>query len=138
MPFPFLSDEWMAAARAIRAEYADQEPAIPLEVRMNMVVKDVPFGDGQVDAHLDTSTGTLDLELGHVEKPDLSLTLGYDTARAILVDGDTTAAMNAFMSGRIKVDGDITKMIALQSSGALGGGGPAAAEMARRLIAITE
>jgi hypothetical protein len=137
MAFPFLSDEWMAAARAIRAEYAGRSTAIPVEVRMNMVVKDVPFGDGQVDAHVDTSTGMLDMELGHLEKPDLSLTLDYDTARAILVDGDATVAMNAFMSGRIKVDGDITKMIALQSSGALGGADPAAIEMARRLIDIT-
>jgi hypothetical protein len=138
MAFAFLSDEWMAAARAIRAEYADRATAIPVEVRMNMVVKEVPFGEGQIDAHVDTSSGTLDMELGHLEQPDLSLTLGYDTARAILVDGDATAAMNAFMSGRIKVDGDITKMIALQSSGALGGADPAAVEIARRLIAITE
>ncbi len=138
MPFPFLSDEWMKAAREIRAEFAGKAPSIPVEVRMNMVVKDVPFGDGQVDAHIDTSTGVLEMELGHLEKPDVSLTLGYDTARAILVDSDATAAMNAFMSGRIRIDGDITKMMALQTSGAMGGVDPTAAEVARRLIAITE
>ena len=51
--------------------------------------------------------------------------MGTDIGKAILVDGDTQAAMSVF-GGRIKVDGDITKMIALQSSGALGAAGPAA------------
>ena len=45
--------------------------------------------------------------------------------------------MQAFLGGRIKVDGDITKMIALQTAGMSGGASPEALEMARRLQAIT-
>ncbi len=135
--YPFLSDKWLEESRKIRAEFEDQVPAIPVSVRMNQVINDVPFGDGVIRAHIDTSTGRLEIDTGHLEHPDLTLTLGYDTAKAILVDGDTQAAMSAFLGGRIKVDGDITKMIALQSSGALGAAGPATVEVWRRVKDIT-
>jgi hypothetical protein len=133
----FLSDEWLAEARRIRAEYKDRTPEIPVTVRMNQIIQDVPFGEGTIKAHVDTSSGQLDIETGHLESPDLTITIGYDVAKALLVDGDAQAAMQAFLSGRIKVDGDITKMIALQNAGIGGGANPAAAELAGRLQAIT-
>jgi putative sterol carrier protein len=77
------------------------------------------------------------MEPGHLESPDLTVTLSYDTAKALLVDGDAQAAMNAFLGGRIKVDGDITKMIALQTAGAASATNPAAVEMVKRIQEIT-
>ncbi|MDQ2754110.1 MAG: SCP2 sterol-binding domain-containing protein [Actinomycetota bacterium] len=135
--FAFLSDEWIDAAREIRAEYHGRAPAIPVSVRMNQVVRDVPFGTGTIEAHLDTSSGEIELETGHLDKPDLTITLDYATAKAILVDGDGQAAMQAFMGGRIKVDGDITKMIALQTTGALGDNEPVVGEIFGRIRDIT-
>ncbi|MBV9661980.1 MAG: SCP2 sterol-binding domain-containing protein [Acidimicrobiales bacterium] len=135
--FPFLSDEWMAESKRIRDEYRDRAADVPVSVRMNQVVKDVPFGDGVIHAHIDTSSGQLELGTGHLESPDLTVTLGYETARAILVDGDAQAALNAFMSGRIKVDGDITKMLALQTTGMGATTDPTALEIVRRIQAMT-
>jgi hypothetical protein len=134
---PFLSDDWLVEARRIRAEFRGKAPEIPVSVRMNQIIQDVPFGDGTIKAHVDTSSGELEMETGHLDSPDLTITIGYETAKAILIDGDVQAAMQAFLAGRIKVDGDITKMIALQSAGLGGGGDPAGAELARRLQAIT-
>jgi hypothetical protein len=137
--YAFLSDEWVAEARAIRAEYADRTPAVPVSVRMNQIIRNVPFGPGTIEAHLDTSSGQVDLEVGHLESPDVTITVDYDTAKALLVDGDASAAMQAFMSGRIKVDGDIGKLLAMQGAGVMGqGADPVAGEMARRLHDITE
>lgn len=136
--YAFLSDEWVEEARRIRAEYSGRTPAPPVAVRMNQVVKGVPFGSGVLEAHLDTTAGDLDLETGHLESPDLTITVDYDTARAILVDGDAQAAMQAFMAGRIKVDGDITKLLTLQSSGVVGSVDPTSIELARRIQEITE
>ncbi len=136
--YAFLSDEWVDEARKIRAEFAGQVPAVAMAIRMNQIIKDVPFGDGVLHAHLDTSTGEFDLETGHLEGPDLTITVDYDTARAILVDGDAQAAMQAFLSGRIKVDGDITKLLALQTAGVIGSVDPASMELARRIQDITE
>jgi putative sterol carrier protein len=97
----------------------------------------VPFGEGTIKAYVDTSTGVLDMEVGQLESPDLTVTLTYATAKAILVDGDAAQAMNAFMSGKIRVDGDITKMIALQTAGQGAAGNPAAAEVVKKIQEIT-
>ena len=135
--FPFLSDEWLAESRKIREEYTDRVPKIPVTVRMNQIISEVPFGDGVIHAHVDTSSGQLDIETGHLESPDLTVTMSYETAKAILIDGDTQAAMNAFLGGRIKVDGDITKMLALQAGAAGSSSDPGAGELVRRIQAIT-
>ena len=135
--YPFLSDEWLQETRKIREEYRDHVPAVPVPVRMNQVINEVPFGEGVIRAYVDTSSGLLDMEVGQLEKPDLTITLSYATAKAILVDGDAAQAMNAFMSGRIRVDGDITKLIALQTAGSGAAANPSAAEMVKRIQAIT-
>ena len=111
--YPFLSDEWIAEARRIRAEVTDpQAGASPASVRMNQVITDVPFGSGRLDAHLDTSSGTLEMETGHLENPDVTVTLDYQTAKAIFVDGTMEAGMRAFMDGKVRVQGDMAKLIA--------------------------
>ena len=113
--YPFLSEEWIAEARKIRAEVpppAADGPAPATAVRMNQVINDVPFGSGTLDAHLDTSSGTLEMETGHLEHPDVTVTLDYDTAKAIFVDGTLEAGMKAFMDGKVRVQGDMAKLIA--------------------------
>ena len=62
MPYPFLSDEWLEEARRIRAEYEGKAMSFPHSVRMNLVVTQVPFGDKDIDAHMDTSSGELVLD----------------------------------------------------------------------------
>ena len=133
----FLSDEWLAESRKIREEYRDRVPQIPVTVRMNQIINEVPFGEGVIRAHVDTSSGQLEIDTGHLESPDLTVTLNYDTAKAILIDGDPQAAMNAFLGGRIKVDGDITKLIGLQAGAAGRSSEPGAAELVERIQAIT-
>ncbi len=64
--YPFLSDQWVAEARRIRDELAGPRPAVPHQVRMNLVVTEVPFGEDPVHAHLDTSSGLVELDLGHL------------------------------------------------------------------------
>jgi hypothetical protein len=135
MAHPFLSDEWIAAARAIYDEYREVSPAIEHPVRMNLVVRDVPFGPGEIEAHADTSSGELVLDLGHLDGPDAVLTLDYQTAREMLVDQDPQAGMQAFLSGRIAVDGDLARIIVLQAQLAVSN--PVADEVAARIRAVT-
>jgi putative sterol carrier protein len=116
MTYPFLSDEWMAAAREIRAKYADQVPEVTSVIKINQVITDVPFGDGEVKAYLDSSSGTMEMELGELDGADATVTTDYATAKALFVDQDQAIAMQAFMSGKIKVQGDMMKMMALQTA----------------------
>lgn len=131
---PFLSDQWVAAARQIREEYRGKTAAPPHTVRMNQIVTEVPFGDGTVNAHMDTSSGEMEVELGHLEGPDVTVVLDYDTAKTIFVEGDPQAGMQAFMAGKIRVQGDMTKLVAMQQVAP----DPTAREIAERIKEITE
>ena len=132
--YKFLSEEWVAEAKAIREQHAGDAPAPAHSVRMNQVITDVPFGDGEIQAHMDTSNGEMEMDFGHLDNPDLTVTLDYATAKAILVDGNPQAGMQAFMAGKVKVDGDMTKLMAMQT----GAADPKAAEVAAAIQAITE
>lgn len=134
MRYPFLSDEWIEEAHAIRAEFEDGSPTIGHAVRMNLVVTEIPFGDEHLQAHMDTTNGELTIDKGHVESADLTVTVDYLTAKAILVDRNPQAGMQAFMAGKIRVEGDMTKLMALQAAPP----DERAGEMAERLRAITE
>ena len=116
MTYPFLSDDWMTAAKEIRAKYADQASKVTTSIRMNQVVTDVPFGEGTVKSYLDTSSGNVDMELGELDNPDLTVTTDWETARKIFVDQDQAAGMQAFMTGKVKIQGDMMKMMAMQTA----------------------
>ena len=130
MPYKFLSDEWVEAARKIREEAA-APAAAPQPVKMNLVIIEVPFGEGTVEAHMDSTDGEVKLDLGHLDVPDVTATLDYDTAKAMMVDANPQAAMQAFMAGKIKLQGDMTKAMALQT-------GPPNPELTAKIQEITE
>ena len=116
MPNPFLSEEWMADVRAIRERHAGETPEITTVLKINQVVNGVPFGDGTVHTYLDTSSGEMVMEFGQLETPDVTLTTDYATAKALFVDQDQAAAMQAFMAGKVVVQGDMMKLKALQTA----------------------
>jgi putative sterol carrier protein len=131
--FPFLSDEWTAEVRRMHDEIVTEPATTAQSVRMNLVLIEAPLGEGTIEAHVDTSSGDLVVESGHLESPDLTVTVDYATAKAILVDGDTQAAIQAFMSGRIKVDGDVSQLLNMQNMPV----DPVHLELARRIREIT-
>ncbi|MHB8437563.1 MAG: SCP2 sterol-binding domain-containing protein [Acidimicrobiales bacterium] len=132
--YPFLSDEWVAEARRIREEYAGKGGPVPHQVRMNLVITEVPFSEEPVSAHMDSSDGQVKLDIGHIDPADLKVTVDYATAKAILIEGNPQAGMQAFMAGKVKVEGDMAKLMAMQSAPP----DPTAQEIAGRLRAITE
>jgi hypothetical protein len=116
MSHQFLSESWIEAARDIRHRYSGDVPAIDVVVRINVITTKVPFGEGTISAYIDTSNGSLEMELGSIEESDLTVTTDYETARKLFVEQDPTASMQAFMAGRIKVEGDITRLMVMQTS----------------------
>ena len=132
--YPFLSEEWMAEANRIREEYRGRVGAGGHVIRMNQVITDVPFGEGTVNAHMDSSSGELEMGTGHLEAPDVTITLDYETARAIFAEGDPQAGMQAFMAGKIRVQGDMTELLLVAQQV---NPEAAASEVQRRIKAIT-
>ena len=130
---PFLSDAWFAEVRRLHDAVGSAAPE-GAEIRMNLMITTMPFEGGDLPMHMAAAGGTADWGKGHLDDADVTLTLAYDTARAIFVDGNPQAAIEAFMAGRIIVQGDITKLMVMQASGP----GAAASELTRALQEITE
>ena len=114
MAYEFLSPEWIVAAHEIREGLGDVGPA-PVSLVMNLTVTDVPFQSDHLLAHLDTNEGPLALNATHHPDPQISITIAWATAKDLLIDGQSQAVMSAFMAGKIRVEGDMSKLVALQN-----------------------
>jgi hypothetical protein len=130
---PFLSDAWFDEVRRLHNAVGSAAPE-GADIRMNLMVTTTPFID-DLAMHMAAAGGRADWGKGHLDDADVTLTLAYDTARAIFVDGNPQAAIEAFMAGRIVVQGDITKLMVMQQAS---GSGSAASELTRALQEITE
>jgi len=129
MPYPFLSDDWFTAAKAIRDEAGDIGPPGGNEITLNVTVVEGPMGDTEM--HL--ANGVFDR--GHVDDAPTKATVPYDVARALFVDGNPQAAMQAFMNGQLRIEGDISKIMAVQ--GAAMSPSPEQLHLQQRLREIT-
>jgi len=109
MAYPFLSDAWFQAVEGLR----DRAPAAPEEIAaiaVNMVVTGGPDGDRS----LHFAEGRFDR--GLVDGAPTTVTVPHRVARSMLVDLDPEVAITAFMTGEIRVEGDLTKLMELQMS----------------------
>ena len=135
----FLSPGWISEARAIRDEFDGRSTTEVEEVRANVVVTDPPFDGGDIIGHVDSTAGSLTIDEGHLDDPDVTVTTDYDTARALFVDRDPAKVMESFMLGKILVTGDVSKVMGF--AGAEPPSDPEeialAKEIAARLAAIT-
>ena len=91
--------------------------------------------DGDVEANLAPGDGGLAIGKGFLASAPTTVSLGYDVAREMFVNGNMQPAMQAFMKGEIKVEGDMTKVMALQQTGAPG---PRQQELQQKIQAITD
>lgn len=132
----FLSEEWVTLARTIQDEYKGRATPPPAQARINLTITEVPIevNAGPISAKIDTTEGSPELDLGSFDSPDASISLEYDTAKAFLVEGNPQAVMQAVMSGRVKISGDMTKVLALQQ----GAPDEIALEIGGRLRDITD
>ena len=134
MAHSFLSADWVDAVRTIRQRHATGAAPIATAVRINLVVNDAPFDDGPINSYVDTTSGTLVLELGQLDEPDVTVTTDYETARSLFLATDPAAGMQAFMSGKLLVQGDMLKLVALPTLAATD---PAAQAASEEIRAIT-
>jgi putative sterol carrier protein len=107
MAHTFLSDDWFAAVEELRDEMPEP-PAAAKDLKVNIVVAGGPDGDREV--HMDGGR----FEQGLADGASVKLTVPFEVARSMFVEGNQQAAMQAFMSGQIKVEGDMTKLMAMQ------------------------
>lgn len=118
--FPFLSDDWIGAAEEIyaraQADAAPAEGGAGPTITMNLVVKNAPFHSEEILANVDNRDGVFRISLGPLDGAEVKLTLDYKIARSILLDGDAQVGMRAFLTGKIRVEGNMTKLLALRNA----------------------
>jgi hypothetical protein len=112
MAFQFLSDDWFSEADRIVTDVAPPVPDAIKDLVINFRIKDAP--DGDVEARMDGGR----LVKGFGDDVPTIVNLPYEVARQMLVDNDQNAAMQAFMSGQIQVEGDMSRIMAMQGAGA--------------------
>lgn len=118
----FLSDDWFAIVEKLVEEHGADAPA-QANVMVNLVITETPFGDER-QMHMGARDGKGHWGIGHAPDADVTLTTDYDTAKQVFVSGDPNAGMQAFMQGKVRVQGDMAKLMASQQ----GGGNPALQE----------
>ena len=133
----FLSDAWVAEANKIRESHAGESTVTVAPAKINLNIVECPDGvgtDGTVAAHMDSSGGQMEMDLGHLDAAEATVTVDYATAKSMFVDNNPQAAMQAFMGGKIKIAGDMTKVMAL----AQGAPDPAALAIGTEIAAMTD
>lgn len=102
----FLSDEWFAKVAELTAAAGNLNvPSTLASLALNVTAGDVDLSivGGQFNKGHDASAGT-------------KMIMPADLLRKIFLEGDQAAGMQGFMSGQIKVEGDMSKLMALQTA----------------------
>jgi hypothetical protein len=110
MSHVFLSDDWFDAVEGLRDEQPEA-PAALKDLVINIVVAGGPDGDREI--HMAGGQ----FERGLADGAPTKLTVPFDVAKAMFIDGNQQAGMQAFMSGQIKVEGDMSRLMAMQAAG---------------------
>jgi hypothetical protein len=126
----FMSNAWFDAIVKIRDEVGEipVDEAIK-EVVINLVVTDGPDGDQEMHV----KAGNFDR--GLVEGAPTKLTMPYEVARNLFVERDQQVAVQAFMSGQIKIEGEIGPLMQLRTPRE---DSPQSRELKERIREITE
>ncbi|MEY1662260.1 SCP-2 sterol transfer family protein [Isoalcanivorax beigongshangi] len=106
MSSEFLSEEWFAKVKELR----DAAGPIEAPAALADVVINITAGDKEL-----ALVGGM-IEEGHRDGAGTTLVLPAELAKRIFIEGDQSAGMQGFMSGQIRIEGDMSKLMALQSA----------------------
>ena len=110
MGYKFLADDWFTEVKKLREEAGDIEiPPQMADLILNLTVTGGPEGDKEF--HINSG----DFDKGHTDEAKTALTIPYDLAKRLFLENDRSAGMQAFMSGQLKIKGDMSKVMSLQS-----------------------
>jgi putative sterol carrier protein len=108
----FLTEEWASTMTdALNSSDDFQSAASGQEVKLQQVVTDVPDGS-EVKYYFTLEGGKAQVSLGEVEGADATITQNYETATAI--NQQELNAQQAFMQGKLKISGNMMKLMQLQ------------------------
>ncbi len=109
----FLSADWAEAVTEALANHEGFKNAIgSSDLAIQFVTEDGP--DGEVSYFLNSSGGSATMALGELEDADVTVKQSYDTAAAVSKGEMNT--QTAFMTGKLKVSGNLAKLMMHQGA----------------------
>jgi hypothetical protein len=111
MALPFLSDAWFTKVDELIAAAGDLKIPEPMRAAAINIAVTRDAG-GITELHLVDGL----FKRGHNPAFSTKLTVGEDIARKIFVDGDAPAGVQAFLEGKIVVDGDLAMVVGMQTT----------------------
>jgi putative sterol carrier protein len=108
----FLSQEWAdQVTQALNSSDDFQKAASGQTASVQQVVTDAP--DGEVKYYFKLDGGKAEVNLGELQDAEATITQNYETA--VGVTKQEINAQNAFMQGKLKISGNMMKLMQLQS-----------------------
>jgi len=109
----FLTEEWAGEVTSALSSHEGFKNAIgAADLGIQFTTEGGP--DGDVDYYLKSSGGSSQMAIGTLDDPDVTVNQSYDTATAIS-QGDLNT-QTAFMTGKLKVSGNLAKLMMHQSA----------------------
>ena len=106
----FLTDDWFSNVENLTAQAGDLNlPPALATLAINLVVTD---SQGNTELSLDGGA----IKKGLSPNAKTTLNMDGETLRKVFLEFDMAAAMQAFMTGKIKVQGDMSQLMALQTA----------------------
>ena len=109
----FLSEEWASQVTTALNSHQGFKNAIgDADLSIQFGTTEAP--DGDVDYYLQAGGGNATMAIGTLEGADVTVKQSYDTAKAI-----STGELNtqtAFMTGKLKVSGNLAKLMMHQGA----------------------
>jgi putative sterol carrier protein len=113
MAVKFLSDEWLSEVESrLNASDAFQTAAKGQAARLQQQVAGAPGGD--VGYGFELEGGKVKLTKGEIENPEA--TISQDYATAVSMSKQEITGQQAFMQGKLKVTGNLMKIMQLQGA----------------------
>ena len=114
MGVKFLSDEWASQVQEkLNSSDAFKSAAGSQSAKLQQVIT---APDGEKKYYFKLEGGAAEVAIGEIDGPDATISQDYDTAVAL--SKNELTGTSAYMSGKLRVSGDLMKLMQLQ--GALG------------------
>ena len=112
MSVKFLSAGWAEALKTeLNADDAFRQAAAGQHATIQQVIT---TDDGDTHYWIKLDGGTIDMGVGDIEAPDATITQSYDTA--VKLAKNELSAVTAFMTGKIKIGGNMGMLLGLQGA----------------------
>jgi putative sterol carrier protein len=121
----FLSEEWAQALKAqLNASDGFKEAASGKTATIQQVIGGA---DGEIHYWISLADGAIDMGIGDADAPDATITESYDVAVALAKS--ELSPVTAFMTGKVKIAGNMGMLLGLQNVLALLPGAMAAIDV---------